>query len=194
MALAAAALRSPPRLALLAVPWEFAGYGDAQRASLGAYWRDVQASAALLGMLPMEMIQPMFWRLDPAGTVAKFERFASLDPASPAAEAFVALEDWANDGPPLSLPVARQLFEDFYARDVPGSGWRIGGTLVEPAALPIPVLNLVSTRDRIVPAAAASRIGERRGRRRGARRHDRRLTRARRWCGSPLRDFLLARP
>ena len=191
MALAAAALRSPPRLALLAAPWEFAGYGDAQRASLTAYWREVQPPAAAFGALPMEMIQPMFWRLDPAAAVAKFERFAQLDPASPAAEAFVALEDWANDGPPLSLPVARQLFEEFYGRDVPGSGWRIGGTRVDPAALAMPVLNLVSTRDRIVPAAAAPVIGERRDVDAG---HVGMIvgSRAKALVWEPLRDFLLA--
>lgn len=155
MALAAAMARPPRRLALIATPWNFKGYG-AQGAEMANGWAQMAAASAPLGAVPMELIQPMFWRLDPAGTAAKFERFGRMAADSDAARAFVALEDWANDGPPLSLPAARQCFADFYGADTPGSGrWR------GEARLPCPVLNLVSTRDRIVPAAAAPAIGKR---------------------------------
>jgi len=74
----------------------------------------------------------------------------------PAADAFVVLEDWANDGPPLPLPVARDLAERFYGDDAPGSGaWRVGGRAVDPAGLTMPLLDIVARRDRIVPPAAA---------------------------------------
>jgi polyhydroxyalkanoate synthase len=156
MALAAALARPPERLALIATPWRFAGYGAA-RADIAARWQAMAPAATTLGAVPMDLIQPMFWRLDPAGTAAKFERFGRLDRDSDEARAFVALEDWANDGPPLTPPVARQCFEDFYGADTPGTGaWR--GPLGDPG---FPVLNIVSTRDRIVPADAAPAIGER---------------------------------
>ena len=156
MALAAALARPPRRLALIATPWNFSGYG-AQGREMAGGWAAMEAAATPLGAVPMELIQPMFWRLDPAGTAAKYERFGRLAADSEAARAFVALEDWANDGPPLSLPAARQCFADFYGADTPGSGgWR-----GDARRLRCPVLNLVSTRDRIVPAAAAPGIGER---------------------------------
>lgn len=162
MALAAAALTPPRRLALIATPWRFSAYEQGRRAALLDYWLALADGADALGGLPMSMIQPMFWRLDPQGAVAKFEAFASLDPGSAQANAFVALEDWANDGPPLSLAVARELFEALYERDAPGAGeWRVGGQRIDPESLAMPVLNLVSTRDRIVPAAAAPHIGTR---------------------------------
>lgn len=156
MALAAAMSKPPRRLALVATPWKFTGYGTEGREIADA-WPSMEAASTPLGAVPMDLIQPMFWRLDPAGTAAKFERFAQLAADSDAARAFVALEDWANDGPPLSLPAARQCFADFYGADAPGSGrWR-----GEAQTLRCPVLNLVSTRDRIVPAAAAPKVGER---------------------------------
>lgn len=157
MALAAATAQPPARLALIATPWNFSGYDARPRAALAQAWSGIAAAATSLGVVPMEMVQPLFWRLDPAGTVAKFERFGRLPTDSAQARAFVALEDWANEGPPLSLPAMRQCFEDFFAADAPGNGqW--GG---DPAKLRCPILNLVSTYDRIVPAAAAPAIGER---------------------------------
>jgi polyhydroxyalkanoate synthase subunit PhaC len=92
--------------------------------------------------------------------VDKFEELADADEA--ALRAFVTLEDWANDGPPLSFAAARELLEDFFEADRPGRGeWRVGGEAIDPGALPCPVLDIVSTRDRIVPAASAAAVGER---------------------------------
>lgn len=191
MALAAAALLPPRRLALIATPWNFAGYEDARRAALVEYWLGLQPTAEALGSLPMSMIQPMFWRLDPETAVNKFAAFAAIDQSSPKANAFVALEDWANDGPPLSLPVARELFEALYERDTPGEGeWQVGGRSIDPAALAMPILNLVSTKDRIVPADAAPNIGTRLDIDAG---HVGMIvgSRARSQVWEPLRDFLL---
>ena len=156
MALAAALSSPPRRLALIATPWKFSGYG-AQGHEMATAGSQIEAASTPLGAVPMDLIQPLFWRLDPAGTAAKFERFGRLPPDSEAARAFLALEDWANDGPPLTLPAARQCFGEFYGADTPGSGsWR-----GDARTLTCPTLNLVSTRDRIVPAAAAPEVGAR---------------------------------
>lgn len=162
MALAAAALAPVARLALIATPWRFAGYEDGQRQAVAALWAAAQPLAHELGAFPMELLQPLFWQLDPEAPAAKFARFAELDPDSEAARSFVALEDWANDGPPLTLPVARALFEDLFAADLTGRGaWHVGGRRIDPAAVGLPILDIVSTRDRIVPAAAAACTGRR---------------------------------
>lgn len=192
MALAAAALTRIDRLALIATPWHFDGYAPDRLSALGQFWQHLAPSVTALGRAPMDLIQPAFWRLDPTGTVGKFERFAQIDPASAEADAFVALEDWLNDGPPLTLRVAEQCFSAFFGDDLPGSNrWQVAGRTVDPAEFGGPVLNIVSTRDQIVPAAAAPRIGHRididaghvgmviGG---GARRH----------LWEPLRDWLLA--
>jgi polyhydroxyalkanoate synthase len=106
----------------------------------------------------MEVLQSAFWSLDPARTAAKFEAYAGMAEGSDEARAFVTLEDWANDGPPIPHEAARELFEDMFGLDVTGRGeWR----LADPGALPCPFLDIVSTSDRIVPAASATGAGER---------------------------------
>lgn len=160
MAAAAAQLGPARSLTLIAAPWHFDGFGPDARARLGKLWTDAIPVADQLGLLPMEVLQSAFWTLDPARTVAKFEAFADMDGAE--AASFVALEDWTNDGPPLPHAAARELLEDFFVADLPGTGgWRVGGATIDPARLDIPVLNIASTTDRIVPHASAARTGER---------------------------------
>ncbi|MGQ0660863.1 alpha/beta hydrolase [Sphingosinicella sp.] len=160
MAIAAGQLGEARRVVTIAAPWHFDGFPDQARADLAKLWHGAQATAQSLGVLPMEVLQSAFWSLDPARTIGKFEAFAALE--GEAARAFVMLEDWANDGPPVPLAAAREMFESLFAGDAPGRGeWHVGGEVIDPAALPCPLLNIVSTTDRIVPAASAPRAGER---------------------------------
>ena len=162
MAVAAAALAKARSLATIAAPWQFAGFPDDARHALAQLWLRSEPAVQSLGVLPMEVLQSAFWRLDPARTVAKFEAFAAMEPGGERARAFVALEDWANDGPPLPEAAARELFEGFLRDDLPGANaWRVAGERIDPTRLPCPLLNIVSTTDRIVPPASAIRAGER---------------------------------
>jgi len=162
MAVAAAQLADAPALATIAAPWHFSGFEEGPRSMIASLWRDSRAAAEALGMLPMEVLQSAFWNLDPARTIGKFEAFAAFDSGSPEAKAFVTLEDWANDGPPIPEAAAREMFEGLFAADLPGTGvWRAGGQAIDPAALPCPSLHIVSTVDRIVPSETAIRAGER---------------------------------
>jgi polyhydroxyalkanoate synthase len=163
LALAAAALRPPPALALIATPWHFGGYPADRRAALAQLWETIRPGALASGLVPVELLQPGFWELDPARAVGKFERFGAMEPSSRAARHYVLVEDWVNSGPPIGAEAARDLFERFYRDDEPGRGlWTVGdGVRVMPAALACPTLNVVSTRDRLVPEAAAPEAGER---------------------------------
>lgn len=160
MALAAAQLGPVRSVATIAAPWHFNGFPEESRAKLGALWTAAQPAVEALGVLPMEVLQSAFWSLDPARTVRKFEDFARLE--GEAARTFVRLEDWANDGPPVPGAAAREMFGGLFRDDLPGTGrWRVGGEVVDPAALTVPLLNIVSTTDRIVPFATAASAGER---------------------------------
>ena len=162
MAIAAAAMRPVTALALIATPWRFGDYPESTRAALADLWRTAEPATDALGVLPMEILQAAFWRLDPKRTIAKYEAHGLRDPANPQSQAFVRLEDWANDGPPLTRGAARELFLDLFADDAPGKGkWRVGGTNIDPRALTMPVLEIASTIDRIVPAATTPGVGER---------------------------------
>jgi polyhydroxyalkanoate synthase subunit PhaC len=155
MALAAAMQAQVRSLTLIAAAWRFAGFGPAARAEIAALWDNARPSCAQLGLVPMEVLQSGFWRLDPARTVAKYEAFGRMDPASDAARGFVALEDWANAGAPLTYAAGRELFEDMIGADVTGRGaWHD----VDPAKLDVPTLEFVSMNDRIVPAASSARL------------------------------------
>ena len=155
MAMAAAGLAPAKRLATLSAPWRFAAYPAESRAALGRLWDSSEPASKRLGALPMEVLQAGFWALDPARTVAKFAEFATLDPDGPQARRFIMLEDWANEGEPLPLPAARELFEGLYRDDLPGSGrWTVGGRRVAEQP-PVPTLHLVAGEDRIVPPATA---------------------------------------
>ena len=162
MAIAAANLVEVRGVGLIAAPWHFSGFGTAM-AEMLALWRDAEPACNVLGLVPMEVLQAGFWRLDPQRTVTKFQRFGGLDPASAEAANFVALEDWANAGAPLTYAAGRQLFESFIGADDPGGGrWSVGGRFVSPQAIGCPAVEFVSLTDRIVPAATAIGLTDRR--------------------------------
>jgi polyhydroxyalkanoate synthase len=144
LALAAARAGGASCAALLATPWRFAGYGDGGREALGRWWQQASALAAPLGVVPMDLLQPAFWALDPPALAAKYERLADASAADVAA--FARLEDWANGGAPLGLAAAADLAALFVS----------GATGIGGDAVPnVPVLDVVALNDRIVPAAAA---------------------------------------
>ena len=147
-------------LALLATPWDF--HADpGQSAALAAASATVMSPALdSLGELPVDAIQALFASLDPLLAVRKFIDFSRLDPASRKAVLFVALEDWINDGVPLTAPVARECLLGWYGENTPAKGrWRVAGRPVAPEALALPCLCVVPARDRIVPPASAAALG-----------------------------------
>lgn len=162
MAIASAALAAPQSLTLIATPWNFDGFDEPARDTLQTLWEQAQPAVGALGLLPLEVLQLAFWQLDPERTVTKYERFAGWDPASAQAEFFIRLEDWANSGPPLTQAAARELVDDFFTVNLPGDGrWAVSGKFIEPAAFTFPVRQVISTTDRIVPAATALHAGSR---------------------------------
>ncbi|WP_338068990.1 alpha/beta fold hydrolase [Sphingomonas crocodyli] len=162
MALAAAALRPVAGVALIAAPWDFAGFPTESRASLGELWEKAKPTAEAMGLMPLEVLQQAFWSLDPARTVEKFVRFGRLDPDKALEGDFIAVEDWANAGAPLTAAAARELMEGLMAANASGEGrWEVGGRIIRPETLDMPILNIASTTDRITPAATAWRGGQR---------------------------------
>jgi len=146
-------------LALLATPWDF----HADRAGQTGILATVAALPHAPGTppLPVDIIQTLFASLQPMLIEAKFRRFALMDPESAEAEAFVALEDWLNDGVALAAPTARDCLVGWYRDNDPAEGrWRVGGETVDPARLACPAFIALPTRDRIVPPASASALAK----------------------------------
>jgi polyhydroxyalkanoate synthase subunit PhaC len=146
-------------LALLATPWDF----HAERAEPARFLGLIADCLPLLcddqGALPVEVIQSLFFMLDPFSAERKFTRFAALDPDGDSARAFVALEDWVNDGVPLAATVARDCARSWYGENEPArSRWQISGETVDPKRLRSPALVVVPSRDRIVPPSSAEAL------------------------------------
>ena len=158
----AAAIRQPDAiagLALLATPWDFHAENAARSTSIGTLYRTFRLLFGMLGEFPIDAIQALFATHDPIVALRKFRRFASFDPASAEARNFVALEDWLNDGVPLTLPVADEAMLGWYEANLPGRGdWSVGGTAMDPAAVKAPSLVVVPGGDRLVPPASAAAV------------------------------------
>ena len=190
MSIAAAASGAVAGIATIAAPWHFAGYGAQARADIAELWHAAGPMCDQLGLVPMEVLQTGFWKLDPARTIAKYEAFASMADAD--LPMFVAMEDWANAGAPLTYAAGAEMFDRLLGEDAPGRGeWRVGGHTIDPCALPCPAIEFVSLSDRIVPAATAIGLPKRRDLGAG---HVGMVvgSRARAQLWEPLRDWLAA--
>lgn len=137
--------------AFLATPWDF-------HAERGVPEQVLPLAATMLAPmleagneLPVDALQTFFAALNPNLAGTKFRRFRHMDPDSPGAMDFVALEDWLNDGVPVVAKVARECLNDWYGENLPGTNrWQLGEQLVDPAQLAIPALVASPGRDRIV--------------------------------------------
>jgi polyhydroxyalkanoate synthase subunit PhaC len=147
------------RLALLATPWDFHAPNPATALRLSQFAAACEPLLALQGVLPVDVIQMLFFSLDPFLGVRKFTAFGAAAPDSARAEAFVALEDWLNDGAPLPATVARECLRGWYGDNTPARGeWRIGGSVVSPALFAKPAYVAAPANDRIVPPESALAI------------------------------------
>lgn len=159
----ALAARRPQRmagLALLATPWDFGAdrTGHAFLLSAGPMLAHLADKA---GELPVDILQTLFWSLDPWLSVKKFSRFLGMDQQGDSAREFVLLEDWLNDGAPLAGPVARECLIGWYGENLPGKGeWIVGGTRIVPAEIATPALVMIPSGDRIVPPLSAAALAD----------------------------------
>ncbi|MDW3205998.1 MAG: alpha/beta fold hydrolase [Alphaproteobacteria bacterium] len=146
-------------LVLMATPWDFHADRPDQARGLAALMPVMEPTLSVLGEMPLDMLQTLFAALDPTLALRKFAAFAAMDPCDENATAFVALEDWLNDGVALAAPVARECITHWYGRNTPGKGqWRVDGRPVLPDNWRKPALSIIPAADRIVPPASASAL------------------------------------
>jgi polyhydroxyalkanoate synthase subunit PhaC len=201
VALAARRPRRVAGLALLAAPWDFHAdkTGHAFLLSAGPMLARLADTA---GELPVDILQTLFWSLDPWLSVKKFDRFFGMDQTGEHAREFVLLEDWLNDGAPLAGPVASECLLGWYGDNLPGSGkWVVGGKRIVPSKIKRPALVMIPSGDRIVPPLSAAALVDPKRGLKNATRLDLPLGhigmmvsgRARELCWTPLIDWLKAR-
>ncbi|PJK30100.1 poly-beta-hydroxybutyrate polymerase [Minwuia thermotolerans] len=159
---AAAAQLYPDRvsaLGLLAAPWDFhASLSPQAKVYAGSvgFWRPVLEA---FGEMPVDLLQSFFAALDPNLAQRKFEAFSRLDMDSPEARRFVALEDWLNDGVPLTARVAEETLNGWFGQNRAATGhWLIDGVVIDPARIAAPAFVAIPEKDRIVPPASAAAL------------------------------------
>jgi polyhydroxyalkanoate synthase len=147
-------------LALLAAPWDF--HADkAGHAFLLSAGPMLAQMADKVGELPVDVLQTLFWSLDPWLAMKKFERFLRMEWDSQSAHEFVLLEDWINTGPPLAGPVARECLIGWYGDNLPGlDRWIVCGKRILPRRIKKPALVMIPSGDRIVPPLSAAALAE----------------------------------
>ena len=138
------------KLALLATPWDFHAGNKAAALRTAKLFQLWQPGCQVMNELPIDLIQTLFTLLDPLGPQTKFTRFAEMtDPQD--IESFVALEDWLNDGIPLTYKVAEQCLLSFYERNE-------AHLFTDPRTLRLPTLVMIPEQDRIVPPQSADAL------------------------------------
>ena len=153
LALCARRHREFSGLVLLATPWDFAG-GSAGMP--GAWFRMIENTLESEGAMSVDALQSCFYALDPLLVLRKFVAFADVPWDSEREYAFVELEDWVNDGVPLSAPAARTCLGGWYGGNTPLRGcWQVMGESVRPQAIDLPAYVVAPTADRLVPSASS---------------------------------------
>jgi polyhydroxyalkanoate synthase len=152
--------------------------------------------------LPVDILQTLFWSLDPWLAVKKFGRFLGINQAGDSAREFVLLEDWLNDGAPLPdrRPATAWSAGTATICRARTSGWSAEG--IVPSRINVPALVMIPSGDRIVPPLSAAALAEPGRGFRNVTRLDLPLGhigmvvsgRARDLCWSPLIDWLRAIP
>ncbi len=163
MALALMKPQDVRTLTLMATPWDFSvgGVGGvpAAHTPVGRFFLDhalqMQPYLEKAGIVPPSILQMVLTSFQPLQILQKFTRFATLPPQSEKAKRFALTEDWLNDGVPLTVPVARECLQEWYAKNALASGaWSVAGVRVDPAALTLPCYILIAQQDKIVPPAS----------------------------------------
>lgn len=165
LAMAAAILKPKffQGLCLLATPWDFHVVPMPLAQALSRHWLQWQQLLPSQSPIPIEWLQWYFSALNPLQILQKFAKFAELPPQSVAAQQFVAVEDWLNDGVAVTQRVIQESLENWYRDNLPMQAqWKIGGQIIHPKYLTThvdcPIFAILPKQDRIVPPASASAV------------------------------------
>ena len=148
-------------LVLLATPWDFHCDHNGPHPGIAAARPSLEGLISSFGLLPVDALQSMFFSLDPLLGWRKFRRFSRLKPDSAKARAFVALEDWLNDGTSLTAAVARDCLFGWYLDNKPALGdWTVAGSEIDASTIRCPALAAIPGQDKIVSPASARALIE----------------------------------
>lgn len=141
-------------LVLLATPWDFSAE-DTPRVLLDpATQIMLRQWIHLSNPVPTVVTQTLFHLIDPWRVQEKYSRFPSLGEAEK--QHFLAVEQWVNDGVPLTQKVAEECFVDWpHGNILTNHQWKVGRRWIEPSSIACPTLAVIPKNDLIVPQGCA---------------------------------------
>jgi len=143
----------------MATPWDFHA-GSQEMLNRVKFWSpSLMGSLQTDGQMKVDWLQILFSSLYPEQAMKKFARFSKMDMDTNDARVFVAVEDWLNDGVPLSVGVASAAVKDWFIGNAPVcGGWALGGITVDTGAIKIPSFVVASSADRLVEHDSAKAL------------------------------------
>lgn len=146
-------------LTLCSTPWDFHAGDPFLGQQAQALWQKIAAHKNQTGLVPARLLQSLFALLQPMAVTEKFRRLGSQPPHAEALQHFTRVEDWLNDGVPVTRPVLEEIVRDWYGRNLPmGGGWRVGSTHIRPRSITLPTLIAIPEQDHIVPPASSAAL------------------------------------
>jgi polyhydroxyalkanoate synthase len=156
LSLAAASLKPDAikKLTLFATPWNFHCHNFSPFI-LGDDWQDmIESQINEKKQMAAEFLQSLFYWTAPWAFEQKYRRFAEM--RGKAAEEFVALEHWVNDGVPLVANVARECLLDWAQKNqLHSRQWVVDGKKIDPKKIRIPTFVVIPENDHVVPRDCA---------------------------------------
>jgi polyhydroxyalkanoate synthase len=147
----------------MAMPWNFHDKIGALKARVALAKPLIQPYIKQHGHLPESWMQAIFATLDPESAIKKFASFSRMKEGEAAAEIFVAVEDWLNNGLDLPGAVAETCIKEWYQENLPMLGaWKVCGQTVKAQDIRCPTCVVAAKEDKIVPLDSALAFAEQR--------------------------------
>lgn len=131
------------KLITIATPWDFT---KSYLPKNPLWWKSFES---LPDPVPADFIQNMFYLSEFSNINQKFIKYGQ---GSFANDEFVMIENWVNDGVPMSKNVLRACLQGFVKNNILVRGqWRVNGLNINPKMIKAPVLCAIADNDKIAP-------------------------------------------
>ena len=142
--------------AFLATPWDFHAGGFPRFVLREAEIEAVQSYLSGCATISPGILDTLFHCANPYAFSEKLYKFARMDENHAATKEFLAIENWVNDGVPMTRGVAQDCLIGWTQYNKPANRkWEIAGEAIIPEKLTIPCFCAVPRSDRIVPEGSA---------------------------------------
>ena len=122
---------------------------------------DVDATLGADGLVPVEVMKPVFQLLDPMGNWSKFEGVEKASHDEATLRRVMVRERWLEENVPMAGAFAREFVREAYQGDhLVDGGWVIRGEAVDLHNITCPTLVVACARDFITPPAAATPLAD----------------------------------